>query len=188
MESALLKAGATNKELRDELEQLAEFIASAKSDIASLVPDDVKSEYLPVASGELDAIIDATEQATHEIMTAAEGIDDLADGLDGKVKSKLTDLTVRIYTACGFQDVTGQRISKVVSTLKHIEDRVDALIDAFGTTSKKGSKKKVPKKSAKKSRASDKKVSSDEGLLNGPQLKGNAIKQEDIDAILAGLD
>ena len=88
---------------------------AAKAAIANLKPEDVKSDYLPAASDELDAIIEATEVAADEIMLAAEKIDAIGGELGGDNGDKLADLTVQIYTACGFQDITGQRIAKVVS-------------------------------------------------------------------------
>jgi chemotaxis protein CheZ len=97
-------------------------------------------------------------------------------------------LTVLIYTACGFQDITGQRITKVVSALKNIEMRVDELISALDTGSNKGRKAKAPKKKPKKiskKRATTGVGHNDDELLQGPQHKDQAIKQEDIEALLA---
>ncbi len=45
----------------------------------------------------------------------------------------LQDATTRIYEACSFQDITGQRITKVVATLKTIERKVAHIIGTFGT-------------------------------------------------------
>ena len=113
--SALKRTSETETGLRTELEQVSQIIRSAKAEIANLKPEDVKSDYLPTASDELDAIIEATEVAANEIMSAAEKIDAIGGELGGDNGDKLADLTVQIYTACGFQDITGQRIAKVVS-------------------------------------------------------------------------
>ena len=46
--------------------------------------------------------------------------------------AKLQDAVTRIYEACSFQDITGQRITKVVTTLKVIEEKVAHIISTFG--------------------------------------------------------
>ena len=99
-----------------------------KSEIAALRPDEVKEEYLPAAADELDAIVAATAEATNSIMDATEIIERVAENLEGENQDALLDATTRIYEACGFQDITGQRISKVVKTLEEIENKVDALV------------------------------------------------------------
>ena len=185
--SALKRTSESETGLRTELEQVSQIINYAKAEIANLKPEDVKSDYLPAASDELDAIVEATEVATDEIMSAAEKIDIIGGELGGDNEDKLADLTVQIYTACGFQDITGQRITKVVGALKNIETRVDELISALDTSGKKGRKSKAPKKTQKKKAATGVGHNDDE-LLQGPQNKDQAIKQEDIDALLADFD
>jgi chemotaxis protein CheZ len=76
--------------------------------------------------------------------------------------------------------VTGQRITKVVKALKHIEDRVDGLVAAFGDEIAKY-REAHPKQEGPKE-------ITDKDLLNGPQLPDNAGKQDDIDALLASFD
>ena len=178
--SALKRTSESETGLRTELEQVSQIINSAKAEIANLKPEDVKSDYLPAASDELDAIVEATE-------VAADEIDIIGGELGGDNEDKLADLTVQIYTACGFQDITGQRITKVVGALKNIETRVDELISALDTSGKKGRKSKAPKKTQKKKAATGVGHNDDE-LLQGPQNKDQAIKQEDIDALLADFD
>ena len=197
-----------------ELELLREYIDDAKAEISSLRPDEVKTQHLPNASGEPDAIVKATEVATNEIMNATEVVGQIADTIGGDQGSAIFDATMRIYEACGFQDITGQRITKIISTLQHIEDKVDALAVAFGDGSakkvkkspkkplKKSAKKstkpsakkpakKVAKKAAKKSpgkKIDDTKAIADADLLDGPQLPGDAIRQDEVDALLSSFD
>ncbi len=174
------KGSAPSKEsLFGELEELAKYIQNAKKEIFSLRPDEVKDDFLPTASDELDAIIEATADATNAIMDATEIIEETMSGLDGKAAASLMTATTNIYEACGFQDITGQRITKVVSTLKEIEEKIDGLLNAFGD-GRPVKKKTITKK--------DKKVLSDEDLLNGPQSSDKATSQAEIDALLAGFD
>ena len=53
--------------------------------------------------------------------------------LTGEPATKLQDATTRIYEACSFQDITGQRITKVVTTLKTIEAKVAQIVATFGS-------------------------------------------------------
>ena len=51
----------------------------------------------------------------------------------GEPAAKLQDATTRIYEACSFQDITGQRITKVVAALKAIEAKVAQIVATFGS-------------------------------------------------------
>lgn len=173
---------ATDLALYNELEALAEYIHAAKADIAALRPDQVKDEVLPKASDELDAIVAATETATNTIMDATEKLEGLMSSVDDEQSNVIMDATTEIYEACGFQDITGQRITKVVKALKDIEERIDALVEAFGTEIEKF--KAVSPDAVEEA---EEQVS-DEDLLNGPQLQEKAQTQEEIDALLASFD
>lgn len=167
-----------------ELEALAKYIQDAKKEIAALSPDEVKDDFLPTASGELDAIIQATADATNAIMDSTELIEEVTPSLKGKNAEKLMAATTGIYEACGFQDITGQRITKVVNTLKEIEIKVDGLVAVFANKSL-GAGKTVKKKPAAKKRTGK---TTDEDLLNGPQASDKAKSQAEIDALLASFD
>ena len=175
---------AVDVKLYEELESLQRFIVDAKSDIAALRPDEVKEEFLPKAADELDAIVEATAEATNAIMDAVGEIEDVMSKLKGKNAERLMDATTKIYEACGFQDITGQRITKVVGALQHIEEKVDALLNAFGDEIAKY-KAANPKPVAEPEAAA---IPPDEDLLHGPQMKEQAMSQADIDALLASFD
>ena len=85
-----------------------------------------------------------------------------------------------IYEACNFQDITGQRITRVIHALNGIEEKVGAIIEAFGESGDRF----IPSESVTK--AGNK--SQDSALLHGPQLPKNAKSQKDIDALLSSLD
>lgn len=172
---------ATDLELYNELEALAKYIHAAKADIAALRPDEVKDDYLPTAADELDAIVTATENATNAIMDATEKIEGLMDQVEADAANTIMDATTQIYEACGFQDITGQRTTKVVKALKDIEEKIDALVEAFGSEIEKY-KQKNPKEEKPDQELTDK------DLLEGPQLEEKAQTQEEIDALLATFD
>lgn len=166
--------------LYHEFELLAVFIKKAKEDITSLCPGEIQAKHIPSATDELDAIVLATERATGEILDSAEKIEATFEEVSEDVRKKLNDATTTIYEACSFQDITGQRISKIVATLREIEAKIDGLVAAFG--SQLPSADKTGDESPKKEPAGDK------GLLNGPQLPGEGKSQEEIDALLSDFD
>lgn len=171
-----------NLKLYSELEDLAQYILAAKKEIASLLPDDITSEHLPTATDELDAIVGATEEATNGILQAVEVIESLTGDMDPVVAEKITEAVTQVYKSCNFQDITGQRITKVVKALKHIETKVDALVAAFGDEIQKY-RELHPTASEEKEQPT-----SDAALLNGPQMPDDAAKQAEIDALLASFD
>lgn len=178
---ATLRGDMTAAELSlyAELEGLSRFIRHAKTEIAALRPDEIQDKHLPTAADELDAIVGATEQATHVILDSVEKIERATAALEGDNKSAIGDAITNIYEACNFQDITGQRINKVVRTLKQIEDKVAGLVKAFGDEIQRVAciAHAAPQPEAHHGGDPDKK------LLNGPQLPGNANSQADIDAL-----
>ena len=170
-----------NLKLYAEVESLARYIVTAKGEIAALRPDEIMSDHIPNATDELDAIVGSTEEATNGILQAMESLESLTAEMDPAMAEKVTEAVTLVYESCNFQDITGQRITKVVRALKHIEAKVDALVAAFGDEI---SKYKSAHPAAEK--ADDK--MSDAALLNGPQLTSKAGKQDDIDALLASFD
>jgi chemotaxis protein CheZ len=164
---------ATEAALLSEVEELGKTIEEAKREIAALRVDEIATDHIPVAADELEAIVDATEKATNAIMDNCETIQNIANKLDGENKSALEDSITLIFEACSFQDITGQRINKVVRTLKTIEDRVARIVDKFGDRvkhSKIDDQPVVP-------------ITAEDALLNGPQLKGAGVDQSAIDAL-----
>lgn len=158
-----------------ELSQIAAFITSMKQEIGRLQPHDLKQHRIPQAGQELDAIIKATETATNSIMSAAEEvmnaeIDDLA-----AYKVKVDEKMMLIFEACSFQDITGQRVSKVVETLKHIDSRVSRFADAIHAADDTSFMTDEEKKRAERR---------EKLILNGPALAGG-VKQDDVDNLFA---
>jgi len=163
--------------VRSELHGLIEYIQQAKTEIAALSPGEIHDQHIPVATDELDEVVKATEEATGAILDAAEELENLAGELSGEAAEKITEITTKIYEASNFQDITGQRITKVVNTLKHIESKVRVLSEACGYELQRdfGGDEAAP-------------PSDDAALLHGPQLPANANSQDDIDALLASFD
>lgn len=155
--------------LHQDCQDLANFIMAARSEIAEIRPNDLKQEKLPRAGKELDAIVEATETATNQIMNATETI------MSAKVTDAdvVNDACMEIFEACSFQDITGQRISKVVSTLNYIEEYLARLTKAWGHHIDSTD-------SADAMQAED---DEETELLNGPALDGEGVNQDEIDTL-----
>lgn len=166
---------AQETSLLAEVEELGKTITNAKAEIAALRVDDINQAHIPFATDELDAIVDHTATATNAILSSCETLDDVAGSLSGEPAAKLQDATTRIYEACSFQDITGQRITKVVGTLKTIESKVAQIIAAFGSGG-------APVETLTEDAVGE------AALLNGPQHPAVAMDQSDIDRLLASFE
>ena len=172
--------------VRDDLEELASYIRDTKTEIMNLSPEEISEEHLPSASVELDAIVNATEKATNAIMEAAEQIETIGGEVGGEVTEKILEATSQIYEACGFQDITGQRISKVVTAMQEIEDKIDDLIGVFGDGDEGAREER--RRARDKLRDQKRQEAIAEGeLLEGPQLPDAAVSQDDIDSLFDSL-
>jgi chemotaxis protein CheZ len=72
---------------------------------------------------ELEAVVQATEEAANRIMEAAEAIGDwLREGRnDPEGLDAVNEKVNAIFEACSFQDVTGQRIRRAIQHLQQVE-------------------------------------------------------------------
>jgi len=168
-------------QLFSEVENLSKYIQSAKVEVAALRPDQIRSEHIMPATDELDAVVSATEEATNAIMEAAETIEEVAERLDDEFADALSLATTKIYEACSFQDITGQRIGKVVGALKEIEIRVDAIVATFADDSEEA--EQARQRAADHAAQHDSESVDPGELMHGPQLPDQAINQDDIDAL-----
>lgn len=172
--------------LRAEVRELSQSIIETKRQIAALRNREKSPDRLLCANDELDAVVQATEGATEIILTAAEEIDAIAARLRSSVKlagdlaalEEISDRTIRIFEACNFQDITGQRISKVVNTMKFVESRVERMIEIFGGPDSFAGVE--PPEDTPTPADPD----ADAHLLHGPPLAADRpISQEDIDKL-----
>ncbi len=164
-----------------EIARMVRMLSHAKSEIAAIKHPLAGDDRIHSASSQLDAIVEATEGATQEILGASEKIEEginklgALHALDDETAEIIADIAqhvVSILEACNFQDITGQRISKVVTTIRFIEERVINMINIWGTEQFTGIP--IPQEDT-----SD----DDTALLNGPQLDGDGLQQSEIDAL-----
>ena len=162
---ARLAEAVHDPDLLAEVAELARTIAATRSELQRLEAGPFVAGHIPAATDELDEVVAHTASATDSILQVCEELEQAGASADAAL---LQRATTRIYEACSFQDITGQRISKVVATLKAIEQKVGQILEVFG-----GSEPIAAP------------VDGTVKLTNGPQLPGSAMDQADIDKLLA---
>lgn len=170
-----MKKPLSAEQMQQEIQKIAEYINQAKCEIAGIAktenPDSGKN--LATASLELNEVVRHTEEAANVIMDNAERIIALAANT-GAQAVELNAHGLAIIEACSFQDITGQRIKKVLKTIDQIELRIGNLIKLFGGHPPEGFK--VGEVETTPGRP-------DEHLMEGPQLAKNKPSQDDVDKL-----
>ncbi|QRM30121.1 protein phosphatase CheZ [Microvirga sp. VF16] len=170
--------------LKVELDSIYEAIERTKREIATLRYAGAQGQEITRVTDELGAIVLGTETATNSILAAAEKVDELSSNLssrlsggDQEIAREILDHVISIFEACNFQDITGQRISKVVNAMRFVEERVHHMIDIWGGLESFKDVETID----------DARRQGDAALLNGPALttdKG-VTSQDDIDALFS---
>src|SRR5712675_1032719 len=171
------------EKLKVELDLIHDAISRTKREIAVLHGKSFNGEEMAKVNGELGAVVGGTEQATQQILEAVEAIDQAATALSKNVSpdqqrllsEEIQERVVAIFEACNFQDLTGQRINKVMGTMKFIEQHIYEMMNIWGGID------------AIKAHATPS-VDTRDGdarLLNGPKMEGDVghASQDDIDAM-----
>ncbi len=165
-------------ELEGELRKIAEYITALRREIAVLQANEIHMKKIPAAGQELAAVVNSTEGATNEIMAIAENVLS-ADTSDPAAYKEFVDKEMMaLFETCAFQDLTGQRISRVVKTLEHIEARVSRFAIYTGVEDEPGFASE--REAAEAARRQDL-------LLNGPSIANEDNTQPMIDKLLASL-
>jgi len=171
------------EKLKTELDLIYDAINRTKQEIAVLHGKSFSGDEMAKVTDELGAVVGGTEQATQHILEAVEAIDQSAGALSKAASPEQTRLlseeiqerVISIFEACNFQDLTGQRIAKVMSTMKFIEHHINVMMDIWGG---------VDAIRAHAPPIVDDRVG-DAKLLNGPKIDGDEghASQDDIDAL-----
>jgi chemotaxis protein CheZ len=171
--------------LKGELDLIHEAINKTKQEIATVHITGFEGPEMARVTNELDAIVGGTEVATEQILSAVEDIDQMANTLLARLKDEqnqalaqdMQDRVVKIFEACNFQDLTGQRITKVVATLKFIETHIVKMMEIWGGL-EAFKDIEVEAIAAREG---------DAALINGPKIEGEAghASQDDIDSLFA---
>ncbi len=158
------------------------LIARVKAEVSRIRYADRGHDPLMAASEELDALKSATAAATDEILGIAEAVLSQTEKLRALATSEpaqallaSVDLQLgRLFEACGFQDLTGQRSTKVARLLEGLDARVGSVLDLLDHV-------EVPDDIALQ--VQDAETVGEAALLNGPQVSGAGLPQGDIDAL-----
>jgi chemotaxis protein CheZ len=168
--------------LKEEIAIVYQSINRTKQEIATLHLTGFDGEATARVTRELGAVVGGTEHAALQILNAAEQIDQTANTLGATLKdvhqqrlSEIQDHVMRIFEACSFQDLAGQRISKVLATLRFIETHILRMMEIWGGLD--AFKEFAPEATAHRQ--------SDTHLVNGPKLDDDQghISQDDVDAL-----
>jgi chemotaxis protein CheZ len=160
--------------MRLELIDMASAITRTKMEIASIKPAGGSAGKIGFATNELDAIVETTEKATSEILAAIERIQEVArtlrqQGANADICDILNAQATEAYTACSFQDLTGQRIRRVIDVMRFLEARIDAMIRIW----------RIEELGAPEAGAGE------DPFLNGPAQPGEGLAQVEIDELIA---
>lgn len=152
-----------------QIDEILKIFASIQSETAGIL----EQTQVPDATAHLNDVLQSTEEATTTIIESAGHIQGISDVFaPAESASRIRDYVTTIYEACTFQDISGQRIKKVLKSLSALEDGLKKLaeITQAGDASSHTTK---PAQSA--------------SLLNGPQLTSEAPTQDDIDHLFSKL-
>ena len=173
-----------DRTIYDEVKNISGSIHDLKRDISSIQPENITNDHIPEATIELGEVVKSIENATNTILDTTEEIQNIAGSLtDSDQSQKIMDSTTKIFEACNFQDLTGQRISKVVSSLEYIEDTTKKLLALIPQSS--GASSGVPSTNTPQNSREEQ---AKQGLLDGPQKESDAPSQDDIDKLFDSLD
>jgi chemotaxis protein CheZ len=166
---------------RIEIAQMVRMIGRAKIEIASIKHPSENDDRMQLAASELDAIVVATEASTEDVLAASEKIEAYVRTITGlhpddeelgTLGDQIASEIIKIFEACNFQDITGQRTNKVIKTIRFIEEKILALINIWGVDAFLD----LP---VHNHPAAD----GDDALMNGPQLENEGITQDEINAL-----
>ncbi len=175
--------GRLDKKLQSEVLNLIQYIQRLRSEIAGIAVEKDDQTTFDTMADRLDAIVESTAQATDTILAAMEAVDGCVEQLRTYPKpaeidslcDAITEKTMAAVEACSFQDLTGQRITKVVGTMKFVEERVNAMAELCGRDEVKALADEW-----------DLPEQLDDGVaLECPQRAGEGISQDDIDKLFA---
>ena len=174
-------ANEIDVKLRSEVLSLFQYIQRLRQEIAAMSKPDDKGTAFENMSLQLGAIVEATESATNTILKASESIENAAAKLRKKpaveetvnLCATISGQVTEIMEACTFQDITGQRVTKIVGSVRFVEERINVMVDLWGRGVIE----------ALGTEAKDAGLDTGELKLEGPQLSGEGISQEEIDAL-----
>ncbi len=176
--------GLIDKKLQSEIYNLIHYIDRLRKEIAGIAQEKNSQTRFEGMADRLDAIMNSTAEATDTILSAMEVIDETVDKLRAHPEPKeidalcdrIAEKSIAAMEACSFQDLTGQRVTKVVGSLRFVEERINSMSELCG-------RKEIESLGQEMDYDGDVDQDDDGVPLEGPQKAGNAVSQADIDAL-----
>jgi chemotaxis protein CheZ len=158
--------------LTSKLQLIRSAILGAKEDDAGGDKPRSTATSTTRIANELQAVMQASEQATQRILAAAEEIDQAANNLSAALKGDseqglaqdIRDRVIAIFEACNFQDLNSQRVAKVMAALARIDNQISLTLEELARDA-------AP-------------------AVHGPRLEGDGghASQRDVDSIFGSWD
>lgn len=168
------------EKLRSELSALFECLHQVKQELAAIHLKEGEDPHFETMSQQLDAIVAATEQATDTILQSAEAIAESLGSLQALEQPEIEEPAAaieaeigNIFEACSFQDITGQRVNKVVRSLNYVDDRVNNMVRIVGQSAVCQAAPDAPTLDRV----------DDDIALSGPALSEEGATQDEIDRL-----
>lgn len=160
---------SANQVMLEEVTRMADFISKARSEVSAIMSakDSAGAERnMNHIAAELNEVVRHTEEATNKIMDHAEALQKLGD-------AKISEHAMGIMEACSFQDITGQRVKKVLQIIDQMEMRIDRLVSLLGGGAISTHAQALATGTERP----------DEHLMAGPQMAGKGVNQADVDKL-----
>jgi len=134
----------------DDVDRLTAKLRLIRSTLTGSEPEPAERSSARAASTattriaqELQAVMAGSEQATVKILAAAEDIDQAANTLSAALRrateqglaQDIRDRVIAIFEACNFQDLTSQRVAKVLAAMNRIEAQIGRVLDELARDS-----------------------------------------------------
>ncbi len=177
-----MATAATDERLHTELDNLIHYVERLRLELANITRKKGDRSDFENMSVQLDALVKNTEEASYEILKSSEDIletvDKLREDNSEEDRNKLCDLittkAMATLQACSFQDITGQRVTKIIRSVQFVEERVNSMAEIYGEASINTLGLEI----------SAKETPSEEVCMDGPAVHAEeAISQDDIDAL-----
>lgn len=150
-----------------DIEDMSEAVTRLYDDLAKLRHEN-ETQNPSYSDIQLESAVGSMQQTIHRILNSAEDIQETAwalreIGTNTEFCDRLDRNATDIQNSCSLQNLSGQRISKIVSTLQYIEKRLKKLNNETEAPANSGVEM---------------------FLLNGPLLQRQGLEQNDADDIL----
>jgi chemotaxis protein CheZ len=159
-------------------------VAAAQDALSGIGMIDAGEGPLAELWHQLDEIRTATQDAAARFLVCAEDVETIAErpDMDTEDQALFEQLATDMFEATSFQDLTGQRLTRIGEILRQVEYLVASANASLGDESAALAAETLSEDLEK---TEQRKV---EYILHGPEDAGTANTQEEIDKILASFD